>query len=454
MKNIIKGMFQNFGIKSQRTKKIVNHVGLSVLYKGGSIIATFLLVPLTINYLTIEDYGIWLTLSSFIAWFSFFDIGLGNGLRNKFAEAKANENFILAQCYVSSAYYTIAIVSLVLIFAFLVVNMFIDWTIVFNADDSLKPSLYILMPIVFSFFCLQLVLKLITTIYTADQKPSVQGKIGFLTQIGSLFLIWILTKISQGSLVTFGVVFSGLPVFILLLFNIFAFSKTYHVYKPKFSLWKLEYLKEIFGLGIKFFIAQIAALVLFSTDNFIISKLFSPAEVVPYNIAFKYFSIITMLYTILVTPFWSSFTEAYVKKEYSWIKNSVNNILKIWLLVPVALMIMVLLAKPFYNFWVGDEVVISVGLNLSMALFVLLVTFNMVFVQFINGVGKIKLQLITSLISMTINIPLSIYFAKNLDLGISGVIIATCFSLGYSVILRPLQYYKIINNTAKGIWNK
>ena len=82
MKEILHKVYNKVGIKSQRTKGITKHVLLSFLYRGGSIAATFLLVPLTINYLDTDNYGIWLTLSSFISWFAFFDIGLGNGLRN------------------------------------------------------------------------------------------------------------------------------------------------------------------------------------------------------------------------------------------------------------------------------------------------------------------------------------------------------------------------------------
>jgi Na+-driven multidrug efflux pump len=78
----------------------------------------------------------------------------------------------------------------------------------------------------------------------------------------------------------------------------------------------------------------------------------------------------------------------------------------------------------------------------------------MIYVNFINGVGKIKLQLYTSIITMIINIPLSIFFGKYLGWGPAGVVLATCCSLIYAVILRPIQYFKIINNTAKGIWNK
>jgi len=454
LKNKIHKIYDKVGIKSDRTKNITKHVLLSFLYKGGSILASFLLVPLTIDYLNIENYGIWLTLSSFIAWFSFFDIGLGNGLRNKFAEAKAKGDMTLARGYVSSAYFTIGAVSLGLILIFTALNFFIDWTRVFNTSSSLQKELNILMPIVFGFFCLQLVVNLITTIYTADQQHSTQGKIQFLTSLSSLLLIWIMTKTSESSLLVFGTIFSIFPVLILLGFNFFAFNRRYFDVKPSLKLWKREYLKDLFGLGFRFFVVQIAAIILFSTDNFIISKLFGPEEVVPYNISFKYFSIITMVYSILITPFWSSFTEAYTKKDFNWIRQSVSNVQKLWLLVPFCLILMTLISDWFYRLWIGDNIHIPYSLSISMAIFVLLITFNMIYVQFINGVGKIKLQLITSLITMTINIPLSIYLGKYLGWGTTGVILATCFSLGYSVILRPIQYYKLVNQAAKGIWNK
>ena len=226
------------------------------------------------------------------------------------------------------------------------------------------------------------------------------------------------------------------------------------MFKPQFKLWKKEHLKDISNLGFKFFIVQIASLVLFSSDNFIIIKLFGPEDVVKYNLAFKYFSIVTMGYTILLTPFWSSFTEAYIKKDFIWIRRTISTVQKIWILVPISLLIMIFISDWFYNFWIGKNTDIPLSLSLSMALFVLMMTFNMIYVNFINGVGKIKLQLYTSIITMIINIPLSIFFGKYLGWGPAGVVLATCFSLICSVILRPIQYFKIINNTAKGIWNK
>ncbi len=454
MKFFFTKILDKIRVKSFRTENIIKHITISFFYKAGAILANFLLVPLTIDYLGTENYGVWLTISSFISWFTFFDVGLGNGLRNRFAEARASGNLKLAKAYISSAYYTITSVSLLLFLVFFTFNGFINWTKVFNTSSELSSDLFILMPIIVGFFCLQLITKLIISIYLADQNHSIQVKVHFFTQVLSLIIIWLLTKTSQSSLYIFGVIFSSLPVIILLALNLFAFSNRFKSLKPTLSLWKKSYVKDIMGLGINFFVIQIAAVILFSTDNFIISKIFGPEEVVPYNLAFKYFSIVTMGYSILVNPYWSSFTEAYTKSDYNWIKTSVNSILKIWMLIPLLLVIMLLLADKFYFLWVGEKVVVSMTLSISMAIFVLMSTFNNIFVSFINGVGKTQIQLITAIISMIINIPLSIFLAKTLGLGVPGVMFATCICLGYSVILRPLQYNKIINNKAKGIWNK
>src|SRR5690606_33265753 len=115
------------------------------------------------------------------------------------------------------------------------------------------------------------------------------------------------------SLLIFGSLFSLLPVLILIFFNIYAFSNRYKEYKPNILLWKKTYFNEIFGLGATFFIIQCSVIILFSTDNFIITQLFNPQEVVPYNIAQKYFSISLIVFNMLLTPYWSGFTDAFTK---------------------------------------------------------------------------------------------------------------------------------------------
>lgn len=454
MKKYLHNVYNKVGIKSVRTKNITKHVLLSFIYKGGSIVGNFLLVPLTINYLNAENYGIWLTLSSFIAWFSFFDVGLGNGLRNKFAEAKAKGDMTLAQGYVSSAYFTIAAVSLGLIIIFTTLNYFIDWTKIFNASRTLQKDLNILMPIAFGFFCLQLVVKLITTIYSADQHHSMQGKINFYIQAGSLLLIWLMTKTTESSLLIFGIIFSVFPVFILIGLNVFAFNKTYKIFKPSLKLWRKKYLKDIFGLGFKFFIVQMSGIVLYATDNLIISNLFSPSEVVPYNIAYKYITISLMIYTIIATPYWSSITDAYFLEDFRWIKKSMRNLVLFSILFSIFTVFLICISNFSYGIWIGESVQVPFNLTISMGIFVILTLVLQPFVFFINGIGKIRIQLITSIIVAVINIPLSYYLAKNFNLGVTGVILATIICFVPGVFLGPIQYLKVIGKSDSGIWSK
>ncbi|WP_423997307.1 lipopolysaccharide biosynthesis protein [Maribacter sp. IgM3_T14_3] len=439
---------------STRTQNIVKHIGWSTLFKGGSILANFLLVPISIDYLGQENYGVWLTLSSFIGWFTVLDIGLGHGLRNRFAEAKANGEIHLAKVYVSIAYITMSVICVGVIILFIFGNFLIDWSTIFNTSKILGRELSFLMPILFTFFTLQLVAKLILTIYTADQLPSIQGKIEFFIQALLLLGIWLLTKTSGNSLMIFGALYTGLPIILLISFNFIAFNGRYKQFKPEFKDWRYDKLKDITSLGFIFFIIQVANIVLLTTDNLIITNIFGPEEVVPYNIALKYFSILLMIHSLITTPYWSSFTEAYILKDFDWIKKSVKNIQKIWLSLTVILVLMLFLSNWFYVLWIGDSINIPLSLSASMALYIDISTFQSIYFMLINATGKIRMQLIISLITLCINIPLSILFAKNLGLGLSGIILATCVSSLMSAIIGFIQYQKIINEKAKGVWFK
>ena len=125
----LRQILTDFFTKGQdRSIKIKKNILASIKIKGLSILISLVLVPLTINYVNPTQYGIWLTLSSIVAWFSFFDIGLTHGLRNKFAEAKAKGEDNLAQILVSTNYAILAIIFSVVWISFISNNNFLDWT--------------------------------------------------------------------------------------------------------------------------------------------------------------------------------------------------------------------------------------------------------------------------------------------------------------------------------------
>lgn len=242
-----------FTIGHVRSLKVKKNIAGSFLLKGMSMIISFMLIPLTINYVDPSRYGIWLTLNSIIGWFSFFDLGLGNGLRNKFAEALAKNRKELARVYVSTTYAVLIAVIGIVYIVFIVVNLFLDWTRILNTSPELERELSKLVIIVFTFFSLQFVFNLIGRILTADQKPAIYDSINAIGSLFSLIIIYILTKTTSGSLLYLGTCLSATPVIVLLTANIVFFKKDYKEFLPSIKYVDLRCAKDLASLGIQFF---------------------------------------------------------------------------------------------------------------------------------------------------------------------------------------------------------
>lgn len=429
-------------------KNILN----SIIIKGLSIAISLVGVPLTIHYINPTQYGVWITLSSIIAWFGFFDIGFGNGLRNKLAESMASGENELARVYVSTTYAILGIIIGIVLILFFIVNPFLDWSKILNTPHQMSGELSLLALIVFVFFCIQFVLQLITTILNANQQSAKASFFGFLGSLLSILVVFILTKTTSGNLLYLGFVFGATPVIVFLASSIWFYSKEYRKYSPAFKFVKFRYARDLMTLGLKFFLIQIAVVILYQTSNIIIAQLFGPVQVTTYNIAYKYFSIIPMGFGIILMPFWSAYTEAWVKHDIKWIQNSIKKLVSIWLVISIGAIIMLFFSNFIYKIWVGKEIIVPISISAVIALYVVLNSWCGIFSLFLNGVGKIKLQLYSALFGAVINIPLAILLGKHL--GVAGVVLSTCLLALTSAIWSPIQYYKIINDNAKGIWNK
>ncbi|MEI6750368.1 MAG: oligosaccharide flippase family protein, partial [Bacteroidota bacterium] len=301
-------------------KNILN----SLIIKGLSIFISLFGVPLTIHYINPTQYGVWITLSSIIAWFGFFDIGFGNGLRNKLAESMAKGENKLARIYVSTTYAILAIIICIVLLLFFIVNPFLNWSKILNTPPEMAGELSLLALIVFVFFCMQFVLQLITTILNANQQSAKASLFSFLGSLFSIIIIFILTKTTSGNLLYLGFVFGATPVLVFLSSSIWFYSHQYKKYAPSIKFVKFRYARDLMTLGLKFFLIQIAVIILYQTSNIIIAQLYGPAQVTTYNIAYKYFSVIPMGFGIIMMPFWSAYTEAWVKKDIDWIRNSIK----------------------------------------------------------------------------------------------------------------------------------
>jgi len=450
----IRSLIENFLFKGhERSTKAKKNILASILIKGCSIAISLILVPLTINYINPSRYGIWLTLSSIVAWFSFFDIGLTQGLRNKFAEAKAKGDDSIAQVYISTTYAILAMIFFAIWLIFLIINPLLDWTKILKVSGTMQSELSELVIIVFTYFCISFVVKIISTVLIADQKPAKASLIDLLGQIFSLIFIVILVKTTEGSLIRLGLAFCVSPLLVSLGANLFLYSGNYRKYRPSFKQVKLRYAKELFNLGVIFFIIQVANVVQFETANIIIARNFSTLDVTSYNIVYKYFGILNMAFMIFLTPFWSASTEAYQKNDIAWIKNSIKRYNQLNLVIALGGLLMLVLSSTVYRLWLGEgKVNIEFSLSLFGFLFFNTSVFGGKYVSFLNGISALRIQFIACLISPFLYIAISLLLIRYFKMGVYSLFVASIITNFNTFILAPIQYNQIINKGKKGIW--
>lgn len=437
----------------ERSQKAVVNIALSFGAKGITIITQLLIVPLTINYVNPTQYGIWLTLSSIIAWIGFFDLGFGNGMRNKFAEAKAKGNLELARQYVSTTYFTIGTIVLSLLVVVQAINLFINWPSVLKVDPVYTEELRKVFSILTAFFCMNMVVKLFNSLLTADQKPGVVSCIGVVGQLISLAVIYILTKVSDGSMVSLATFYSGIPTLVILFVSVYSFRFTsYRQYAPRLRFFRKELIKDIMSIGIQFFIIYLCLLVIFQVINIVISRELGPDAVTEYNIAYKYFNIAYSVMVIILTPFWSAFTDAYHKNDFVWMRKVKRVLEIIWLCEIVAVAVMLLISQWFYNIWVGSNVSVSIILSIGMAIYMLVLSIGAIYMNLINGIGTIRIQLIVYLAFAAISWPLMQYSCRHF--GLVGVLMVPSVVYSIQALLGKIQVEKILAGKSKGIWMK
>ena len=173
-----------------------------------------------------------------------------------------------------------------------------------------------------------------------------------------------------------------------------------------------------------------------------------------YNIAFKYFSIANILLTIILAPIWSMTTKAYAEGDFSWIRASMKKLFLVWIFLAAVLIFQIFVSKPLYKIWTGNNVAVPFTLSVVMCAYFIVLTWGSIFANFLNGVGKVRLQLYFSTASMLLNIPLAIIFIKVFHMGLIGIPIATIIITGIASSISYIQYKKIINLSATGLWNK
>lgn len=93
------------GRSSERYRRIALISLSSIMTKGVSILTAIISLPLTLSYLGMERYWLWMTKTTIVAMLGFADLGMGSGLLNAISEANGKDDREAAKICVSSTFF-------------------------------------------------------------------------------------------------------------------------------------------------------------------------------------------------------------------------------------------------------------------------------------------------------------------------------------------------------------
>ena len=461
----IKGLWNKLmGKGHERSVKAKKNIFQAIFFKGTGVLIGFLYVPLQASYLGEYKYGIFLLFVSLLEWFEELDVGIGNGLRNRFGEAVADGDTERARAYVSTAYFVLGAIFSVASIVVIIACYFIPWVAFVSKSEKVQGvqaasvsnnELMILAMLMFAAFAIRFVASLVYQIFYALQKAGMVDLFAMVGKVAFLIVIFLLIYFTDDSLILFGLgktfTFALVPIAV----GVYYFNKAFKPYRPSLKLASRKHFKGLFSLGMQFFLIKTSMIVIFSTNIFLISKFVGVEWVPQYDSAYKYMAVFILFFNIITNQMWSANTEAYRKGDMQWMKNAMKKINLIWLATLVAAAIMVVASPLVYKIWLQGKITTpSILLTFAIAVSVCITTWVNSYNIVINGTGKVRLQMYTWIVTAILNIPICYLFAVVFDLGIIGIILGTIVCMIPLAVLSPIQVHKLLNKTDTGIWAK
>lgn len=428
-----------------RDNRIIRQTIIGLGFRFLAVGASFLSMPVMLERLGTVQLGVWLVLLSVFQWITFFDLGVAAGARNEMARAFASKNPLrIRRAITTGLFYTVAISSFLGI-CFVVMAWLTPVIPVLERVSFRGHATGYALWIVGLGSCATLTLSFIQMVYAAEQRTSALSYFPAASNIFFLGFVfwWPLTIFDDLTQV------SGLYLISMVAANV---SLTLWYLKGRFNIGldskdiQPEMRDRILGFGIRIFINQIAAMIVFTTARMLVSTFLTLSEVVIYDVAFKLFAVITMIHSLLLSTFWSSFTEAHAVGDWEWLCSRVKILQLLTLPVLFACLLLALMSPWIVEVWMTQAQVGTTSLYVSFALLTALSAWSNVFAYFLSGIGDTKILLWTSLLALAVHFPSCYLFTKVLDMGLVGINLGTMVSISFFAVSGPIYVWRLLRH--------
>jgi O-antigen/teichoic acid export membrane protein len=408
----------------RRRRGIVQGFVTGLGSRGVGFLVSFLSVPLTIGYLGKERYGVWILLSSLLAWVRLADLGVSPGLRTAIASALGSGRPDLVRILLSTAFVLLCTIAAVLGLVAAVAWPWINWVALFGiTTEEARAEVGPAIATSFGFFLLAFPLSITAVTYDALQEGKLQNYWGMAGNIASLVALIVVTH-THGGLVRLVMAMSGTSLIVNILSSVWLFARYKPLLAPRPQAVQMSSVRRLLNSGGTFFLIQIVALVIFQTGNFIVAKFTGSASVPSYSLTYTLFSYSYLPQVILFNYLWVAYADAIARRDIGWVARALKRNLSFSLGFTLAAVVpLILIARPFIRLWTRGAVVPPFDLVYWMAAWSMINAFCSPIACLLAAADHMKAQLVYSALAAAVSIALSIMLIQSW--GVSGVIAGT-----------------------------
>lgn len=415
------------GRARERLRRIILGASASALAKAISIGTALISVPLTLHYLGTERFGMWMTMSSLVAFLSFADLGMGNGLMSSVATAHGCDDRMKIRQLVSSAYFVLGLIAIFVLTSLAVAYTFVPWHRLFNVQSVLaRAEAGLAITAMVTCFALAIPIGVVQRTQLGLQMGYVvslwQCTASLLGLAGVMLAIW-----QEASLPLLLLAYAGAPLLVGLANSLVFFLYQQRDLSPSFVHVSRGAIRSLAGTGLLFLVLQVAVAAIFMSDNLVIAQMLGAAAVPDYAVPEKLFSLVGMVIFLALSPLWPAYGEAIARGDSGWVRATLRRSLTISVAVAaVGSCVLVVLAPSILKLWVGHTVSPPFPLLLCLGVWKVIEAVGQSLAMFLNGARVIGFQVVAALFTAACAIVLKLYFVDKV--GVAGVVLATIVS--------------------------
>lgn len=409
--------------------------------KGLSIGTALITVPLTLNYLGTERYGMWMTISSLVAMLSFADLGIGNGILNAVSAAHGRNDTPAIKEYVSSGFLVLTLVAILIVVIFACTYRVVPWHEIFNvrsvqSRQESGPALAVLIVC----FAWAIPLGVVQRVQTGLQNGFVANLWQCFGSVMGLAAVVLAVWLNAG-LPWLVFALAGSPLVASLLNSViyFVWLHPEAAPSPKWVSWRA--MKTIAHIGILFFVLQIVATFAYTSDNIVIAQILGPDAVAEYSVPQRLFSVISMLLIMLLSPLWPAYGEAIARGDNVWARSAFRRSFLVSVgAATIASFVLIVFGSQIIGLWVGHIVAPSLLLLIGLGLWQVVQAGGNAAAMILNGSNVMSFQIYVAVITGVVIIALKILLVERI--GIAGAVWSSV--IGFVVCAALPVYRKVL----------